>query len=99
MNRSDLIRKVSRKSKVPQTQVEEILDSIIGTIESALASGDSVVLKNFGKWEIRERESIMRRNPRTGADIKVPAKRGLLFHAAPALKQNVQVEEDGPCIS
>lgn len=74
-----------------------------GTIVSALASGETVVLKNFGKWEIREREATMRRNPRSGADIKVPAKRGLLFHPSPAMKQNVQRsenegEEEDECI-
>lgn len=95
MNRSDLIRKISRRSKVPLPQIEELLDLTLETIQSALASGETVIIKNFGKWTVREREATVRRNPKSGADIKVPAKRGLLFHAAPAFKRNIQCEDEG----
>lgn len=92
MNRSDLIRKVSRQARSPQPQTEELLDLMLGMIENALASGDTVVIKNFGKFEVRERAPTIRRNPRTGVDIKVPRKRALLFHPAPALKKNIQCD-------
>lgn len=90
MNKSDLVRKVSRKSQVTQPQVEEILDQILMIVEATLASGESVVIKNFGRFETRERQPTTRRNPRSGEEIKVPQKRALLFHAAPALKDGIQ---------
>lgn len=93
MNRSDLIRKVSRRSQLSQPQIENLLDLILTTVGEALASGENVVIKNFGKFEIRERASTVRRNPRTGVDIKVPRKRALLFHPAPAIKEHIQGEE------
>lgn len=94
MNRSDLIRKVSRRSPLAQPQIEALLDLILTTVTETLASGEMVVIKNFGKFEIRERAPTVRRNPRSGVDIKVPSKRALLFHPAPAMKQDIQCPKE-----
>ena len=90
MNRSDLIRQVSEESGIPQAQIEQILDLILEAIQETLAFGDNVVIKNFGKFEVRERAPTVRRNPRSGTEIKVPRKRGLLFHPAPKLRTDIQ---------
>lgn len=63
-------------------------------IQTVLASGEPVVIKNFGKFEIRDRAPTVRQHPRTGQDIKVPSKKAVLFHPAPALKENVQCDEE-----
>lgn len=90
MNKSDLVRKVSRKSQMTQAQIEEILDRFLRTMTTSLASGEPVVIKNFGRFEIRQRAAVTRRNPRTGEEIKVPEKKAVLFHAAQAFKDEVQ---------
>lgn len=90
MNRSGLIRRVSRKAQVRQSKIEEILDAVIDTIETALRTGDVVMIKNFGRFEVREREERVWRNPLSGEEMKVPPKRALLFHPAPAFKEHVQ---------
>lgn len=94
MNRSDLIRAVGRAVGVSDDEVEKVLDQILTTVTEALASGDTVVIKNFGRFETRERQATVRRNPRSGMDIKVPKKRGVLFKPSPSLKINVQREGD-----
>lgn len=93
MNRSDLIREVSHIMDLPENEIEKVLDQTLQTILEALASGEAVVIKNFGRFETRERAPTIRRNPRSGIDIKVPRKRGVLFKPAPALKESVQREE------
>lgn len=93
MNRSDLIRKVSRKSGLQEPEVEKILNLILETIQESLSCGESILIKNFGRFETRERAATVRRNPKSGIDIKVPKKRGVLFRPSPALKQNVQRED------
>lgn len=90
MNRSDLIKKVSQESDVTQAQIEQILDLLMVTIEETLASGENVVIKNFGKFEVRDRAPTVRRNPRSGTEIKVPRRRAVLFHPSPAFKENIQ---------
>lgn len=90
MNRSDLVRKVSRKTQMSQAQIEDLLETILALIKTTLASGETVVIKNFGRFEIRHRRPTVRRNPKTGEAIKVPEKRAVLFHPSPALKEGVQ---------
>ena len=94
MNRSDLIKLASRKSDVPSSEIETVLDLILETIGRTLACGEPVVIKNFGRFETRERAPTVRRNPRSGIDVKVPRKRGVLFKPSPALKTNVQREDN-----
>jgi DNA-binding protein HU-beta len=89
MNRSDLVRLVSRKRQLPQPQIETMLDLFLETILETLTSGESVSIRNFGKFEVRERKATVRKNPMTGDEIKVPAKRAVLFHPAPALKDEI----------
>lgn len=94
MNRSDLVRRVSRKSQQSQNQIETMLDLILDTIVVLLNSGDdSLTIRNFGRFEIRDRKALVRKNPKTGAEIKVPPKRAVLFHPAQALKDKVQRDE------
>lgn len=93
MNRGELIRRVSRKTSVPQPKVEEMLEQILQTISEALSCGEAVMVTNFGKFETRERGPTVRRLPGSGIDVKVPRKIGVLFRASPTLKQNVQRED------
>lgn len=88
MNKSDLVRKVSKNCRLTQPQVEELLNLILDTLTEALAS-EPVTITNFGKFEVRVRKPTVRRNPRTGDEVKVPETRALLFHAAPAFKKAI----------
>lgn len=94
MNRSDLIQKTSEDVGLTTTEMQKILESILTTIETSLASGEPVVIKNFGRFEIRERRAAVRRNPRSGEEVKVPNRRSILFHPANRFKKNVQDETD-----
>ncbi len=73
-----------------QPQIEDLLEIFLALIQKTLASGETVVIKNFGRFEVRDRQPTVRRNPKTGEAIKVPAKRAVLFHPSPALKEGVQ---------
>ena len=90
MNKSDLVRRISRRSQIPQPEVEKMIESLLAIIVESLASGNSVMISNFGKFETREHGATTRRNPRTGEEVKVEAKRAVLFHPSPAFKDGVQ---------
>ncbi len=67
-----------------------MIHHLLAIIVESLASGDPVTISNFGKFETREHNATTRRNPRTGEEVKVPAKRAVLFHPSPAFKDGVQ---------
>ena len=90
MNRSDLVGKVSRKAQVTRPIVDEVLNQLLAVLTTTLASGENVTIKNFGVFEVREREAVVRKNPRTGEDVKVPKKRAVLFRPSQTFKRGVQ---------
>jgi integration host factor subunit beta len=89
MNRSDLIRAIAENENLSMGEVERTLDAIIQMIEISLACGESVLIRNFGKFECRTKRAVVRTNPKTGEKIKVPEKQAVIFHASPALKKRI----------
>lgn len=89
MNRSDIVRALAQRRGIPHQEAEALLTDLLETVLISLACGESVTIRHFGKFEVRERKAVTRFNPRTGDEINVPAKKSVLFHAAPAMKTRV----------
>lgn len=89
MTRADMIKAIANRENLSTDQVETVIDCLFDVIGLALSTGEDVKLMNFGKFEVRHRKAVQRRNPRTGATIDVPAKTSLGFKPAPALKGRV----------
>jgi integration host factor subunit beta len=56
-----------------------LVNTFLNSIVSALRAGDSVELRGFGSFRLRERKPRMGRNPRSGQSIAVPSKRIVFF--------------------
>lgn len=89
MNKSDLLRAVANKEGCTIGEAERIVDALLDIISLSLALDESVSIRNFGKFEVRHRSEVTRKNPRTGEAIAVPAKRGVGFKPSPHLKDRV----------
>lgn len=89
MNKSDLLRAVANKEGCPVKDVERVVDALFEVIALSLTLEEDVSIRNFGKFEMRQRREVTRKNPRTGEEIHVPAKRGIGFRAAPRLKDQI----------
>lgn len=89
MNQSELIAQVAAAAEVSKTDAEHILKTASEVVQQALAGGDDVVLPGLGKFSVNERAARTGRNPATGEEIKIAAKRVPKFSAAKALKDAV----------
>ena len=89
MTKAELIDKIAEKTKLTKKDSGKALDAIINAISGALAKGDKVVLVGFGSFEVKKREARTGRNPQTGAEIKIPARKVPVFKAGKALKEAV----------
>ena len=90
MNKSELVAKVSEKTKFSQKECEAIVKATIETITESLADGDSVAFVGFGTFSVSERAAREGKNPATGAKIKIPATKVPKFKAGKALKDAVK---------
>lgn len=71
-------------SDVTIDQTNKILDVILQAIVMATDEDGELVLAEFGKFTITEREARTARNPKSGKNVKVPARDYLRFNPAPA---------------
>ena len=76
MIRSELLQAMARDNpELKGEEVEQIVDIFFDEISERLAEGGRVELRGFGAFSTREREARVGRNPRTGEQVEVPAKR------------------------
>jgi len=90
VNKGELIDAVASATGESKASVSNVLDATLGTISSALATGDKVTFTGFGTFERRHRKARMGRNPQTGQPVPIAAANVPAFKAGKALKDAVQ---------
>ncbi|HEX3047187.1 MAG TPA: HU family DNA-binding protein [Bacillota bacterium] len=89
MNKTDLVEKIVKATKLTKKDSDKALTAIIGAISGALAKGEKVQLVGFGSFEVRKRAARKGRNPQTGKEISIAARKVPVFKAGKALKDAV----------
>ena len=90
MNKEELVKEISKKSKVSQKLAGDVLAAVLETVAKAVAKGKKVTLVGFGTFEPRKRAARSGRNPQTGATIKIAAKTVPAFSAGKKFKELVK---------
>ena len=86
MNKQALAEWVHGKLGGTKVQAEEIVDGLFGAIIDTLKKGGEVSIAGFGIFSVKQRAARMARNPKTGEQVKVAAKRGPKFPPAKKFK-------------
>lgn len=89
MTKADLVDSIATEFELSKRQSGEIIDLVLEEIKAALQSGDKVQLIPFGSFLVRNRKAREGRNPKTGAKIKIPARKVPAFTAGKGLKDAV----------
>jgi len=89
MNKGDLINQITTDANISKTEATDALNSVLGSIENTLKKGDKVTLVGFGTFSISSRAARIGRNPQTGAEIKIKAKKVIKFKAGKSLSDSV----------
>ena len=90
MTKSDLIKRLADANPhLTQRDVEKIVSTVFDEVTEALARRDRVELRGFGAFSVRAREARTGRNPRTGAEVKVPDKVVPYFKTGKELRERL----------
>ena len=90
MLRSELVTRLQEELHTMRaSEVERAVDIVLEELAKALAEGGRVELRGFGAFSVRKREARTGRNPRTGAAVKVAAKRVPFFKPGKELRLKV----------
>ena len=86
----ELKHTVSKNASVDKKTAEKVVEEVFTALKIALERGDRVHIPHFGTFFVKVRKSRKGRNPRTGEEIKIPAKRIPVFSPAKTLKEVVE---------
>lgn len=93
MTKSELIARIAAANPhLYHRDVERIVTTIFDEITMALARGDRVELRGFGAFSVKERDSRMGRNPRTGEAVNVSAKYVPFFKTGKELREKLNTD-------
>ena len=79
MNKGQLIDAIAKESGLTKAASEKALNATLSAVTDSLKSGDRVGLVGFGSFSVTERAARTGRNPQTGKEITIPAKKVVKF--------------------
>jgi DNA-binding protein HU-beta len=90
MNKAELIDAIAENADLTKVDSKKALDAFIKAVSTALKKGDKIALVGFGSFSVSKRSARKGRNPRTGAEIKIAAKKVVRFKAGSDLTAKVK---------
>ena len=69
-----MITAIANSTDLTKAQAGNALDGLVSVVTSALTNGEKVTVLGFGTFSTAERAARPGRNPKTGAEIQIPAK-------------------------
>ena len=86
MNKSDLVLEIARTAGLSRTASETVVTAVFECITEALVRGELVELRGLGTFTVRQRPARTGRNPKTGAEVDVPARKVPFFRMGTELR-------------
>lgn len=90
MNKQELIVAIAEESGLTKADSKKALDAFISATSASLKKGDRVALVGFGSFSVSKRAARKGRNPQTGKEIKIAAKKVVKFKPGTELSKSVK---------
>ena len=90
LTKADFSRKLYDELGLNKREAKEIIELFFEEIKGALESGEHVKVSGFGKFELKDKVSRPGRNPKTGEEVSISARRVVTFKAGQKLKARVE---------
>ena len=90
MTKAELVVKIAEKADLTKANAERALNGFLEAVEDTLVKEGKLTLTGFGTFAVDQRKARVGRNPRTGAEIKIPATKVVKFRPGKLLKDAVK---------
>ena len=94
MTKADIVEQIDEQMGFSKKESAELVEKVFEAIKETLAQGEKVKIAGFGNFVVRDKNSRKGRNPQTGEEILLEARRVLTFKPSLVLK-NI-LNEDMP---
>jgi integration host factor subunit alpha len=89
LTKADIIESVQSELGFTKHQSTNIVESLLETIKSKLASGEDVLVSGFGKFNVNEKRERRGRNPATGEDLMLAPRKVVTFKCSGKLRKRI----------
>jgi len=89
MNKKEIISRMAKDSGITALQAAKAFSSMLAGIRGSLKEGEKVTFSGFGSFEIKVRRARKGRNPKTGAEVAIPARKRVKFNPSRSLKSSL----------
>lgn len=93
MTKADIVEKVYQKIGFSKKEASELVELVFNTLKDQLHSGEKVKISGFGNFLVRGKNQRIGRNPQTGEQIMISARRVLTFRPSQVLKALLNGED------
>ena len=90
LTKAELADQLFKKVGLNQREAKEMVEAFFEEIRMALERGDDVKLSGFGNFQLRDKPQRPGRNPKTGEEAPISARRVVTFHASNKLKLSIE---------
>ena len=90
LTKKDIVKRISDKSGLTQLKTKEVVQSTLDAIIEILVETGRLELRNFGVFQVKTRKARRARNPRSGQEVFVSAKRVVSFKPGRVMLQKLQ---------
>ncbi len=89
MTKSQLVEQLAEKAALTKQQANQVLESLVELVVAHVKAGDPVKIPGLGTFKKRETKARTGRNPQTGQEIQIPARKKAAFTVAKSFKEAV----------
>jgi integration host factor subunit alpha len=93
LTKKNLAESIQDELEVTGARSTEILETLLEVLKRTLESGDEVLIRGFGKFYVNEKKARRGRNPATGEDLVLPARRVVRFKCSDKLRRRINDNE------
>jgi len=90
LTKADLVETLLDETELNKHEAKALIDQFFEEVKTALESGRSVKLSGFGNFDLRDKKQRPGRNPKTGEEIPITARRVVTFKPGQKLKAKVE---------
>ena len=96
LTKSDIVEDLNNEIGLNKREAKELVDLLFNEIKNLLSEGQEVKLSGFGNFQLRNKSPRPGRNPRTGEDVEISARRVVTFKSGQKLKESVKTLTNEP---
>ena len=89
MTKAEIVERVAQKTGFSKKESVEMVELLFDTMKSTLETGEKLKITGFGNFEVKQKSDRRGRNPQTGEEITIEARKILTFKPSNMLKESI----------